>query len=101
MDSKMSNDLMNALQALRMYRTVVAASKNNDAGLTDRFGFVTTLNEVSEKLSKEKKIGKPLNFVTFSADFANALQHDLFNLENTLKWYKDIYDINRGNKLAQ
>lgn len=87
--------LDNALRSIQMYQTILEASKVDNIGLDNRWGYTVTVNEIANKQ------GTPTNYAEIDSEFANVLWQDLQTLYNRLLWFKKIYNLNQGNKIKQ
>ena len=88
-------ELENAIATMEMYRASILGARTDQAQQGDLFGYNATLNEVS------KKLGKETNLAEISSYFADILVADIDTNLNKLKFLRDLYNVNSGQKLAK
>lgn len=94
-DSNLKVELDEALQVIELYRAAIDAAKVDNGNVDNLFGYNATVNEVNKKLGTEGFI--PL--AEINSDTGNILIQDLSIIRNKLLFYKNLYEINNGQKI--
>ena len=87
------NELNNAIYLLELYQAAIRGARTDNAGLNNLFGYNATLNEVSTKLGNESKLAE------ITKEVADIFDNDIQNNLRKLKFLKNLYNVNQGNKL--
>ena len=78
-----------------MYKASILGARTDSAGLNDYYGYNATLNEVSSKF------GESLNLAEIDSETADLFVSDIDVNLNKLKFLKQLYNLNKDQKLTR
>lgn len=91
--SKALQDIDIVMKTIRLYQAVLTASRVDDLHANNLWGYTSVVNELSAKANN------PTNYAEINKEFADVVWEDLQALYVKLRWYKQIHELNKGNKI--
>lgn len=96
MDEQLYRDLDNAINTIELYEAAIKGARTDNAGLGNYFGYNATLNEVNSKMEDKRP-----ELAEIDSKTADAFIVDIDSNLNKLKFLKQLYQINQGQKLSK
>nr|DAD58582.1 MAG TPA: hypothetical protein [Bacteriophage sp.] len=86
----------NAINTIEFYEASIKAARTDNAGWNNYFGYNATLNEINKKMED-----KHPELAEIDSKTADAFIADIDVNLNKLKFLKQLYQINQGQKLSK
>ena len=96
MNKSMGEQITEAINLIDLLRSAIEAGKIDDGNLDNAYGYNKVLNEINHKVGNQKWV----DLFEITADTANVLIQDLNLIKNKLQFYKNLYSVASGQKLA-
>lgn len=95
LDDALSKDLNNAIATLELYRQAILGARTDAVDFGNLYGYNATLNEVSGK------VGEKTQLAEINSEVADLFIQDIDTNLKKLKFLKDLFYINQGQKLSK
>lgn len=96
MDEQLYRDLDNAINTIELYEAAIKGARTDNAGLGNYFGYNATLNEINQKMEDKRP-----ELAEIDSKTADAFIADINVNLNKLKFLKQLYQVNQGQKLSK
>lgn len=96
LDEQLYKDLDNAINTIELYEAVIKGARTDNAGLSNYFGYNSTLNDINKKMQDKRP-----ELAEIDSKTADSLIADIEVNLNKLKFLKQLYQINQGQKLSK
>lgn len=96
MDEQLYRDLDNAINTIELYEAAIKGARTDSAELGNYFGYNATLNEINQKMEDKRP-----ELAEIDSKTADAFIADIDVNLNKLKFLKQLYQINQGQKLSK
>ena len=96
MDEQLYRDLDNAINTVELYEAAIKGARTDSAELGNYFGYNATLNEINQKMEDKRP-----ELAEIDSKTADAFIADIDVNLNKLKFLKQLYQINQGQKLSK
>ena len=96
MDEQLYRDLDNAINTIELYEAAIKGARTDNAGLGNYFGYNATLNEINQKMENKRP-----ELAEIDSKTADAFIADIDVNLNKIKFLKQLYQINQGQKLSK
>lgn len=96
MDEQLYRDLDNAINTIELYEATIKGARTDNAELGNYFGYNATLNEINQKMEDKRP-----ELAEIDSKTADAFIADINVNLNKLKFLKQLYQINQGQKLSK
>jgi hypothetical protein len=90
MNKDHQDNIKTALRNIKLLKASILAARTDGVDLGNRIGFNTTSNELLKS-----------GLAEIDKNNANVILQDLSKVENKLKYYAKIHEINSGQKLLE
>lgn len=95
-DEQLYRDLDNAINTVELYEAAIKGARTDSAELGNYFGYNATLNEINQKMEDKRP-----ELAEIDSKTADAFIADIDVNLNKLKFLKQLYQINQGQKLSK
>lgn len=95
-DEQLYKDLNNAINTIEFYEASIKAARTDNAGWNNYFGYNATLNEINKKMEDKRP-----ELAEIDSKTADAFIADIDVNLNKLRFLKQLYQINQGQKLSK
>lgn len=96
MDEQLYRDLDNTINTVELYEAAIKGARTDSAELGNYFGYNATLNEINQKMEAKRP-----ELAEIDSKTADAFIADIDVNLNKLKFLKQLYQINQGQKLSK
>lgn len=96
MDEQLYRDLDNTINTVELYEAAIKGARTDSAELGNYFGYNATLNEINQKMEDKRP-----ELAEIDSKTADAFIADIDVNLNKLKFLKQLYQINQGQKLSK
>lgn len=96
MDEQLYKDLDNAINTIELYEAAIKGARTDSASVDNYFGYNATLNEINSKMETKRP-----ELAEIDSKTADAFVADIDTNLNKLKFLKQLYQINQGQKLSK
>ena len=96
MDEQLYRDLDNAINTMELYEAAIKGARTDSTQLGNYFGYNATLNEINQKMEDKRP-----ELAEIDSKTADAFIADINVNLNKLKFLKQLYQINQGQKLSK
>lgn len=96
MDEQLYRDLDNAINTIELYEAAIKGARTDNAELGNYFGYNATLNEINQKMEDKRP-----ELAEIDSKTADAFIADINVNLNKLKFLKQLYQVNQGQKLSK
>lgn len=96
MDEQLYRDLDNAINTIEMYEAAIKGARTDNAGVGNYFGYNATLNELNSKMEDKRP-----ELAEIDSQTADAFIADIRVNLNKLRFLKQLYQINQGQKISK
>ena len=95
-DEKLYDDLENAINTIELYAAAIKGASTNSVDVGNYFGYNATLNEINAKMDQKRP-----ELAEIDEKTANSFIADINVNLNKLKYLKQLYQINQGQKISK
>ena len=96
MDEQLYRDLDNAINTIELYEAAIKGARTDNAELGNYFGYNATLNEINQKMEDKRP-----ELAEIDSRTADAFIADINVNLNKLRFLKQLYQVNQGQKLSK
>lgn len=96
MDEQLYRDLDNAINTIELYEAAIKGARTDNAELGNYFGYNATLNEINQKMEDKRP-----ELAEIDSKTADAFIADINVNLNKLRFLKQLYQVNQGQKLSK